>query len=94
MVLGLFYLRLEALFDMWVALNWNHGCVNVLQLDFCGRSDSDYLVEIWDLHGWALALDSEMSFFFLFSRFKYFKISMILLKINNNAEMLIWCFTC
>jgi hypothetical protein len=49
MVLGLFYLRLEALFDMWVALNWNHGCVSVLQLDFWGRSDADYLVEIWGL---------------------------------------------
>jgi hypothetical protein len=89
MVLGLFYLRLESLFDMWVALNWNHGCVNVLQLDFWGRSDADYLVEIWGLRGWAPAIGGEMSFFFLFSRFKYFKISMILLKINDNAEMLI-----
>ena len=49
MVLGLFYLRLEALFDMWVALNWNHDCVSVLQLDFWGRSDANYLVEIWGL---------------------------------------------
>ena len=60
MVLGLFYLHLEALFDMWVALNWNHGCINVLQLDFWGRSDANYLVEIWDLRGWAPMIGCEL----------------------------------
>lgn len=32
---------LKASFGMWVALNWNHGCVGVLFLDFWGRSEAD-----------------------------------------------------
>lgn len=26
---------------MWVALNWNHGCVGVLFLDFWSRTEAD-----------------------------------------------------
>ncbi|KAG8477557.1 hypothetical protein CXB51_030810 [Gossypium anomalum] len=45
---------------MWVVLNWNHGCVGVLFLDFWGRTEADRFrfagsrertVE-WDLNDW------------------------------------------
>ena len=46
---GVFLVAFGGPIYMWVALNWNHSCVSVLQLDFWGRSDVDYLVEIWGL---------------------------------------------